>query len=140
MKILIIGSMAFIHEMLTVQKRLKKLGHTAHIPVGTKPHQKDPTFVENLEENLKFCIERDVMRKNFQEVGKNDAVLVLNHKRNGLEGYIGISALMEMAIAHYLKKKIFLYNNIPHFREVRWAHEVSIMQPIVIDGDLSKLE
>lgn len=139
MKILIIGSMAFAHEMVQVKKQLKKQGHEARIPYGTEPHLKDSTFVDQLEDNLQFCIKNDVMRKNFEEVVQHDGVLVLNHKRNGIEGYIGISALMEMAIAHYFRKKIFLYNPTPHYSHVRWAHEVAIMQPTILNGDIRNI-
>lgn len=139
MKILIIGSMAFAKDMVKIKNKLIALGHEANIPYGTEPHLKDLKFVDSLEENMKFCIENDVMRENFREVAKHEAVLVLNKKRNGIEGYIGVSALMEMAIAHYLGKKIFLWNPVPHYNNVRWAHEVAIMQPVVIDKDLSQI-
>lgn len=131
--------MAFVKEMVKVQKKLQKLGYYANIPLGAEPHLKDSSFVDNLEENLKFCIENDVMRENFREVAKHDAVLVLNKKRNGIEGYIGVSALMEMAIAHYLGKKIFLLNPVPHYNNARWAHEVAIMQPIILNQNLKKI-
>lgn len=131
--------MAFVKDMATVQKQLEKLGHTASIPVGTEPHLKDETFVDSLEANLQFCISEDVMRKNFKEVTNNDAVLVLNKKRNNIDGYIGVSALLEMGIAHFHGKKIFLYNTPPDYHEVRWAHEVAIMQPVILNGDLKKI-
>ena len=137
MKILLIGSMAFVKDMVMLAKELKKRGHEASIPKGSEPHLKDMSFVENLEENLAFCIKDNVMKRNFEEVAKNDAVLVVNKKRNGIDGYIGVSALMEMAVAHHTNKKIFLLNPTPHFRDARWAHEVAIMQPIIINGDLS---
>lgn len=140
MKILIIGSMKFAKEMVKVKEELNKLGHTASIPFGTEPHLTDKNFVENLEDNLKFCIKNDVMRENFREVERNDAVLVLNKKRNEISGYIGVSALMEMAIAHFLGKKIFLFLPTPHFNDARWAHEVAIMQPTVIKRDLKKIK
>lgn len=139
MKIMILGSMSFIKDMIAVKKALDKLGYKASIPLGTEPHQKDSSFVDSLEENLKFCIKNNVMKGNFDLVAKNDAVLVLNHRKNGIDGYIGVSVLMEMAIAHHLNKKIFIYNNIPHFNDVRWAHEVTIIQPKIINGDLTKI-
>ncbi len=140
MKIMIIGSMSFIKDMITVKKDLDKLGHKASIPLGAEPHQKDSSFVDNLEEDLEFCIKNNVMKRNFDLVAGSDAVLVLNHKKNGVSGYIGISALMEMAIAHHLNKKIFILNSVPHFKDVRWAHEVTIMQPIIINNDLTKIK
>ncbi len=140
MKIAIIGSMKFAKDMVELKKELNLMGHEASIPVGTEPHLKDKNFVENLEKNLKFCIENNVMRDNFEQVAKHDAVLVLNKKRNGIDGYIGISALLEMGIAHYLKKKIFLMFPTPHYNDARWAHEVAIMEPKVLNGDVSKID
>ena len=131
--------MKFVKDMVKVKKQLDKLGHEARLPFGTNPHLKDKNFVDNLDKNLEYCLKNDVMRKNFQMVADSDAVLVINYKRNGLDGYIGISALLEMGVAHYLKKKIFLMQKPPHFHNARWAHEVAIMQPTVIYEDLSKI-
>jgi hypothetical protein len=139
MRIAVIGSMKFADDMVKIKKQLDKLGHTAVIPLGTESHLKDQEFVENLDDNLKWCITNEIMRKNFEQIADNDAVLVLNYKRNGIEGYIGISALMEMGVAHYLKKKIFLINHTPDYKNARWAHEVAIMQPTIIKGDLTKI-
>ena len=131
--------MAFVHDMIATQKKLTELGHTVLIPIGSEPHLTDKGFVDNLEDNLQFCIDNNVMKDNFDQVATCDAILVLNKKRNGIEGYIGISALMEMAIAYYTGKKIFLLHNVPHHSEHRWAQEVGIMQPIVIQGDLHNI-
>lgn len=137
---MIIGSMAFAKDMVQVQKKLQELGHAVSIPVGIAPHLRDETFVDSLAANLQFCIREDVMRKNFKEVTNHEAVLVLNHKRNDIDGYIGISALLEMGIAHFHGKKIFLYNAPPDYNQVRWAHEVAIMQPVILNGDLTKIK
>ena len=139
MNIMIIGSMKFAEDMVKIKKQLDELGHNAKIPVGTEPHLTDKEFVDNLDSNLEFCITHDIMRKNFEQVADNDAVLVLNYKRNGIEGYIGISALLEMGVAHYLKKKIFLMQHTQSFNDARWAHEVAIMQPTILKGDLTKI-
>lgn len=139
MKIMICGSMAFVHDMVKTKKELDRLGHRAFIPEGSKPHLKDKDFVENLSDNLQFCIDNNVMKRNFDLVASSDAILVLNKKRNNIDGYIGIFALMEMAVAYHLNKKIFLFNDIPHHDEHRWAQEVRIMQPIILNGDLTKI-
>jgi hypothetical protein len=140
MRIAIIGSMKFAEDMVNIKKQLDKLGHAAVIPLGTESHLKDQEFVEHLDDNLEWCITHNIMRRNFMQIADNDAVLVLNYKRNDLEGYIGISALMEMGVAHYLRKKIFLINNTPDYKDVRWAHEVAIMQPTILKGDLTKIQ
>lgn len=131
--------MAFAKDMVKIRKELKKHGHNARIPVGTLPHLRSKLFVDDLKKNLEFCIKNNIMKRNFREVEKSDAILVLNNKRNGINGYIGISALLEMGIAHHLGRKIFLYNQVPHYNEARWAHEVMIMQPTIINGDLDKI-
>jgi hypothetical protein len=125
--------------MVNLKKDLDKLGHKAVLASGIEPHLTDGKFVDNLQDNLEFCIKNDIMRKCFEQVAKSDAVLVLNKRRNKMDGYIGISALLEMGIAHYLGKKIFLLNKTPHHDIARWAQEVAIMQPNVIEGDLSKI-
>lgn len=140
MKIMIIGSMAFTNEMLELKDELHKLGHEVDIPFGAEPHMNDKTFVDNLDGNLEFCIENDIMRRNFDFIKEHDAVLVINHRRNEVDGYIGISALMELGVAHFLRKKIFLLNPIPDYKSHRWAHEVEIMQPIILNGDLGKIK
>ncbi len=140
MKIMVIGSMAFVKDMVKIQKQLEKHGHIVFLPIGSEPHLKDSLFVDDLEKNLEFCIKDNIMRRNFNQVEKSDGVLVVNHKRNNTDGYIGISALLEMGIAHHLGKKIFLYNNVPNYNSVRWAHEVMIMQPTIINGDLKKIK
>ena len=139
MKIFLSGSMAFAKEMLKVHKELEEQGHTAEVPYGTEDHINDPAFVEDLDGNIAYCIKHDVMRKCFQRVADCDGILVLNYKRKGIDGYIGISALMELGVAHFLKKKIFILYPIPDFSEHRWAHEVTIMQPVILHGDLSQM-
>lgn len=139
MKIAIIGSMKFAEDMVKIKKQLDEIGHTASIPIGTEPHLNDKEFTDNLDDTLEWCITHDIMRRNFQQVAVSDAVLVLNYKRNGVEGYIGVSALLEMGVAHYLGKKIFLIQQPPDYKDARWAHEVAIMQPTIIKGDLTKI-
>ncbi len=139
MKIMVIGSMTFAKEMLQTKQELEKLGYTAEIPFDVEHHLEDEGAIDDLERNFRYCIEQDVVRKGFQQVADADAVLVLNIPKNGISGYIGTSALMEMGIAHWLHKKIFLLNEPPQDTEHRWAHEVKIMQPTILHGDLTKI-
>jgi len=137
---MIIGSMAFVKDMVAVQKELQSLGHDVSIPADSDPHLQDADFVDSLTANVAFCIENNTMKRNFDMVAAHDAVLVLNHRRNDIDGYIGTSALLEMGIAHFHGKKLFLYNAQPDYNLVRWAHEVAIMQPVILDEDLSKIK
>lgn len=132
--------MAFAEDMLKTKKTLRKLGHIVYVPNGINDHLKDKKFVDKLDENYEYCIKTNVMKKCFNKVAKSNAVLVINNKRKSINGYIGTSALMELGIAYHLNKKIFLLNQIPSWKEQRWAHEVLIMQPIILNGDFSKIK
>ena len=139
MKIMISGSSQFAKEMFELEAKLKELGHEAVAPIGVEPHLEDGTFGNNLEENLKFCLENDIMRRNFNQLAGQDAVVVFNKEKKGISGYMGVSTLMETAIAYFLKKKVFIMFPLPSMHKERWAHEVTIMQPVILNGNLSKI-
>ncbi len=136
---MVIGSMTFAKEMLQTKQELERLGHEADIPFDVEHHLSDGGAIDDLERNLQYCIENDVVWKGFQQVANAEAVLVLNLPKNGIAGYIGTSALMEMGIAHWLRKQIFLFHEPPPHTDHRWAHEVKIMQPSILYGDLTKI-
>ena len=80
------------------------------------------------------------MKECFNLIEESNAILIMNYPKNGVEGYIGTSSIMEIGIAYHLGKKIFLLHETPDYNEHRWAHEVKIMQPIVLNGDLDKIK
>src|SRR3990167_10725715 len=106
MKIQIVGSMKFASEMKKMKEELEKRGFEITIPTDVEKHMEDPDFVDDLEGNLDYCLKSDVIRANFKKVEQAEAILVLNYPRNGIDGYIGASTLMEMGIAHFLGRKI----------------------------------
>ena len=56
--------------------------------------------------------------------------------KDGKKNYIGGNTLMEMGLAFFLKKKIFLLNQIP---ELSYKEEILGVKPILINGDLNKI-
>lgn len=139
MKIMICASMKFSESILKTKKFLENKGHEVLIPLDTKHLIDNPDLTDNLDADYKHLKETDMLRKCFNLVADSDAILVLNHEKNGIKGYIGTSVLMEIGLAHFLNKKIFLINELPHFNEQRWSQEVHAMQPIVINGNLEKI-
>lgn len=137
---MITGSMTFSKDMLKLKKQLEKIGHTVVVPIGIDPHLEDPEYHSKLQESIPKLVEGDIMRKNFNQLANQEAILTFNKKKNNINGYVGVSMLMELALAYFLNKKIFILNDIPHFNDHRWAHEVTIMQPIFLNGDLSKIK
>ena len=137
MKIMICGSMTFAKKIVELKHGLEALGHTVSVPADVDAHVKDSGFLDDLERDFKYCVETDIMRICMSLVAQSDAVLVANYPKNGVDGYIGTATLMELGLAHYLNKKIFLLFPTPHVREARWAHEVRIFKPVVLNGGLN---
>lgn len=139
MKIFICASMGNAKKMVRVKKKLESLGHNVFLPSGTEECLKDPKLIDDLERDLKYGLENDVMAKGFESIGRSDAVLVLNYSKNGVSGYIGAAVLMEIAVARYLGKRTILLNDLPSVKKARWVIEVKMMRPEIIKGDFNKL-
>ncbi len=137
MRIGIIGSMQFTERMLELCDELGRLGHVAfvtdlhHTLVGKSGEEKEVIKLHNKNE-------RDAIRVFWRAMQGADAVLVLNLDKNGIEHYIGGNTFLEIGFAHVLDQKIFLYNPIPDIPYYRT--EIEAMRPIVIDGDLKKVQ
>ena len=127
--------MHFAKEMLEVQKQLQKLNHEIFLPITVY----QCTEKSGLNENLEFCLKNDVMKDHFKKIEQSEAILVLNYPKNNIAGYIGGSALMEIAVAHHLNKKIFILHDLPSEDKIRYALEIKITRPIILNGDLNKI-
>jgi len=140
MKIMICGSMTFANEMVDAKKKLKALGHSAELPCDTDMHLGDSGFIDDFDKDYKHCVENKVMEKCFDSIAESDGILVLNYPKNDVNGYVGTATLMEIGLARYLGKKIFVLNELPDYKQHRWVHEVRIMQPVMLNGDLNKVK
>lgn len=147
MRITICGSIAFINEMVETKQKLEKMGHEVAIPPVTVPGPDGKPIPsidyykhkKNLMTDDNAWIWKNHSQRiidHFQKVEWSDAILVLNHDKNGIAGYIGANTLMEMGLAFHLKKPIFLLNKIP---QMSYIEEILGMKPIVLNGDLSAL-
>lgn len=84
--------------------------------------------------------EIDIDKDHFQKIEASDAILILNYPKNGMDGYIGGATLMEVSIARHFDKKIFILHEIPDEDTLRYAMEIKLTNPIILNGDLEKLE
>ena len=139
MKIYICGSLTFSKEMETVGKELEKLGHEVQIPTDAKLTIDGTHDHDDLEADRIHCLKNDILRTHLKFAQNCEAILCLNHDKNGIKGYIGAATLMELGIAYHNHRKIFLWQDLPSCKKQRWAHEVGTMLPAVIDGDLNKI-
>lgn len=147
MKITLCASIAFYDQMIEVQKKLEQLGHEVKLPPSEFKDQNGSVITEK-EFYAKRKTETDdtswvwdekekAMRLHFQKVEWSDAILVLNYDKNGIANYIGGNTLLEMGLAFYLGKKIFLFNGIP---AISYKEEILGLKPIVIGQDLTKID
>lgn len=132
MKITICGSMTFAKEMIEVKEKLSSLSYRAIIPDNTEK------FLGKIPIEKKWeKIELDVFKQYFEKIKNSDAILVLNITKDNIENYIGANALIEMAFAYVLDKKIFLLNPVP---KLSYTDEIIAMQPLILNGDLTKIK
>jgi hypothetical protein len=136
MKIGVAGSMQFTEKMMDICEQLEKLGHEAFMSkfapyfVGKTDDEKE--LIKLHQKNKK-----DAIREFWKPMQDADALLVANFDKHGIKNYIGGNAFLEMGFAHVLNQKIFLLHPIPHMPY--YETEIIAMQPVVIDGDLSKI-
>ena len=143
MKIAICGSLNFTHEIKKVADELKNLGFEVSIPISSEKILRGEFSldeIKNEKENGKFsdrAIKYDSIRAYWKIIKESDAILIANFDKNNIKNYIGGNSFLEMGFAHILNKKIFLLNEIP---EMIYSDELKAMQPIVTNGDFSKIK
>lgn len=137
MTIAICGSMKFHKEMRDVRSKLEHMGHTVLVPKGITLMDTTKYVVPQDEgERITHKIEYDFIREHFRKIEQSDAILVLNFNKRGVKNYIGGNTFLEMGLAFWLGKKIYLLNPIP---DMDYKTEMFAMQPIVLNSDLGKI-
>jgi len=124
MKIVICGSMRLSKKMLKIKEELTKLGHFVIVPRHTEEYATLNTSDHMHNESVKNKINHDLIRQYFNEIEKNDAVLVVNDSLKNIPNYIGGNSFLEMGFAHVLNKKVYLLNPIP---EMSYSDEIIAM-------------
>jgi hypothetical protein len=145
MKIAIVVGIEFTHKIKEIANKLLEKGHKVEIPFTAKKIMKGEISLEEFKKIKKKegdIIFRnksgeDLIKRYFQIINNSDAILVLNFDKNNIKNYIGGNALIEMAFAYVLEKEIYLLNLIP---KINYSDEIIAMQPIIINGDLSKIK
>lgn len=135
MTIAICGSITFYETMLSIEAKLKNLGHTeVFVPEDFRHTEMYSNDVSVTDARLK--IEFNLIKKHWEKIKKADCILVVNNDKSGIKGYIGGNTFLEMGFAFVLGKKIFLLNPVPI---MPYTSEIVAMQPIVINGELERI-
>lgn len=142
MKISICGSLDFAFEMKEIAEKLFDLGFEVDLPPTAKMIlEKEVTSkqIKKEKEDGSFSqrvIDSDAIRRYWKIIQNTDVILVVNFDKKGIKGYIGGNSFLEMGFAHILNKKIYLLNQIP---EMGYKDEIEAMQPVVLNGDITKM-
>lgn len=153
MKITICGSIGFYKEMELARDELIKHGHEVKIPELAMEVPKEfgggkkVYFGQFIEQNGgidAFPVEHEIwnlkesaINDHYEKIDWCDAILVVNCEKRGIQGYVGGNTLIEIGVAFYLKKKIYIQN--PVSSELSYKQEIMGMKPEMLDGDLSKI-
>ena len=129
--------MQFHQEMKSVQKELESLGHRVLVPKSIELMDTIGYIHPTIDEaKVAAKIQHDFIKEHFRKIESSDAILVLNYDKNGIPNYIGGNTFLEIGLAYWLGKKIYLFNAIP---EMDYITELHAMQPVVIGGNLAKV-
>src|SRR5258707_1006044 len=136
MKILICCSISAAREALLLKGLLEGIGHSVDIPEAILNESQSAHLERSNLEKGDEKVRRNLIRRSYETIMRQDAVLVVNPERQGIDGYIGANTLIEMAFAHVLGKKVFVLNALP---DLPYTPELLATQPVVLSGHLERL-
>lgn len=140
--ITICSSAAFYKHVTEIMDQLKDKGYDVIIPkTALIMRERNDFDVSHYKTWLKDASKKDkkkeLMDNHFKEVEKADAVLIVNDEKHGIKGYIGGNVLMEIALAYWLKKKIFVLNTVDENHSV--YEEILGIDAVQLHGDITQL-
>jgi hypothetical protein len=136
MKIMICSSKHLYHLIPPVKVSLEQQGHEVTLPnCYDDPMLEERIKSEQPHNHAEF--KRRMFAEQEQKIRSVDALLVMNYEKYGQQNYIGGSTFLEMFKAWELGKRIYLMNPVP---EGMLYDEIVGMLPVVIDGDVSRIQ
>lgn len=133
MRIMLIGSAKFEDREEEFARPLRELGHKVMYTSGyntSKPE--DETWL---------TYGARMMKKSINTIPQVDAVLCLNHDKDGQPDYIGGATFCEIAYAFEHGKKIFILNDLPEDSAMgpKIRFELEMFMPVVLHGKLEDI-
>ncbi len=140
--IVLCSSAAFYKHVNEIAAELEAAGLTTVVPKTARrmaetgdydvSHYK--TWFGNADD---YSLKADYMRSHFDEITAGDIVLVVNDEKHGKLNYIGANVLLEMSLAWYQDKPVYILNDLPE--DSPFEEEIKGFNPIALHGDLSSL-
>ncbi len=136
MKIFLICSKRFYPRVPEILKGLEAREHTVTLPNSYDDPSVEARYRDiGIEEHAKW--KAGMLKRSTDIIANNDAVLVLNFEKDGMENYIGGATFIEMYDAFRAGKKVFLHNEIP---DGMLRDEIISFSPVVLNGNLDLIE
>ena len=113
---------------------LEAAGHEVLLPVDT--HGFDyagASTAERAAQKRRY----DLIREHWRKIQRSDAILVVNEDLPGRPRHIGGNTFLEMGFAHILELPIYMMQPPP---DTTYASEMLAMDPIILHGDLSRID
>jgi nucleoside 2-deoxyribosyltransferase len=126
------GSMRFLEAMCEVGRALEARGHTVVLPEPT-PTGIDP---QRLRGEALVAFKAAFVAAHLRAIRAADAVLVVNVDAPEARGYVGPSALVELAFAVALGKRAYVLHDVG---EQPNRLEVLALRPTLLAGDVGAL-
>ena len=143
MKIGLIHSLDFAREALEIKEKLEEKGHSISLCYSVSKIKEGKLSVQkildlkNSGEFFEYTISKDLIKWNYERIKEDEAVLVINLTKKGIDNYIGGNTFLEMGFAYVLGKKVFLWQDIP---EMIYTDEIKAMKPIILNEDLNSIK
>lgn len=131
MKLCVSGSMDLIDEMEALASTLRGHGHT----VSTPSRADDPAIASRLPGRASRDVKAIFVEDHLKKIKRCDALLIANLPKNGVDGYVGQSALLEAAMAYALGKRIYVLRP-PATPSA--ATELEALNAVILHDDVSR--
>lgn len=153
MRITICGSIAFYADMEFARDALVTLGHEVKIPelMLEAPAEfgggKKVYFGQYIEEqggidafppeHEIWNLKEGAIKDHFLKIEWCDAILVVNPEKRGVPGYVGGNTLIEIGVAFFLNKGIYILNSVSS--TLSYKQEILGMKPVILEGDMNRI-
>lgn len=136
--IFLCASMAFYKELVSIETQLAAKGFIVNIPVSAQIMKKKNDFdVTHFKGVFTHKEKQAFIDQNFHKIAEGDSILVINNEKNGVKGYIGANVLMEIGLAFYLKKDVYIWNLVED--NAPYKEELLALNVLFINRDLNKI-
>jgi hypothetical protein len=143
MNIAVCSSASFYTKVIAFSYDLEKVGINAILPktaakMKAEGRENDEAVIDWSKSSVSYHGKAVLIRGHFDEIAKSGGILVANYEKHGKQNYIGPNVLMEMSIAFYLHKPIYILNGVPQNSPL--IDEILGLEPVFLDGNISKIQ